>query len=89
MRNIVIAAILAAGFTSSASAVDVDEQTRRCNNEKTSLKNPRHEEGPECLKLRAMLGMPEPTVIKNNYYLQGNQVPSNCRREGNEVNCYY
>lgn len=54
-------------LVSTAIAQDVDEQTRRCRNEKSSLTNPRHQEGPECLKLRAMLNMPEPPVV-NNYY---------------------
>src|SRR3546814_1030990 len=46
--------------TSTARAVDVDEQSRRCDIEKNALRNSSHREGPECLKLRAMLGMPEP-----------------------------
>jgi hypothetical protein len=53
-------------LTTAAVAVDVDEQTRRCNIEKNSLTNPWHKEGAECLKLRSMLNMPEPAVIKKN-----------------------
>jgi hypothetical protein len=51
----------------AALAQDVDEQTRRCSIEKNSMNNPRHKEGSECLRLRAMLNMPEPPVV-NNYY---------------------
>ncbi|HEY9544739.1 MAG TPA: hypothetical protein VIR56_01960 [Solimonas sp.] len=58
--------------TSTARAVDVDEQSRRCDIEKNALRNSSHREGPECLKLRAMLGMPEPPQI-NNYYGDGNR----------------
>src|SRR3546814_11203091 len=58
--------------TSTARAVDVDEQSRRCDIEKNALRNSSHREGPECLKLRAMLRMPEPPQI-NNYYGDGNR----------------
>jgi hypothetical protein len=61
------AALLCLAFSAGALAADVDEQSRRCNMEKNSLTNPSKREGPECLKLRAMLGMPEPTVVKNYY----------------------
>ena len=47
--------------------VSVSEQTRRCDIEKNSLTNKNRREGAECLKLRSMLNMPEPTrVIINN-----------------------
>ncbi|WP_143383706.1 hypothetical protein [Fontimonas thermophila] len=62
-----VLAVLAMTIGGAAHAVDVDEQTRRCNIEKNSLTNPKRKEGAECLKLRAMLGMPEPPVV-NNYY---------------------
>src|SRR3546814_19184223 len=58
--------------TSTARAVDVDEQSRRCDIEKNALRNSSHREGSECLKLRAMLGMPEPPQI-NNYYGYGHR----------------
>lgn len=47
--------------------VSVSEQTRRCDMEKNTLTNKRQREGAECLKLRSMLNMPEPTrIIINN-----------------------
>src|SRR3546814_10841412 len=39
--------------TSTARAVDVDEQSRRCDIEKNALRNSSHREAPECLKLRS------------------------------------
>ncbi|MGH8443831.1 MAG: hypothetical protein ACREVL_01135 [Solimonas sp.] len=59
-------ALLAIVHSATALAADVDEQTRRCRIEKDALKNPGHREGPECLKLRAMLDMPEPPRVYNN-----------------------
>lgn len=48
--------------------VSVSEQTRRCDMEKNSLTNKNGREGAECLKLRSMLNMPEPTrVIIHNH----------------------
>ena len=47
--------------------VSVSEQTRRCDIEKNTITNKNRREGAECLKLRSMLNMPEPTrVIINN-----------------------
>ena len=47
--------------------VTVSEQTRRCDMEKNTITNKKRREGAECLKLRSMLNMPEPTrVIINN-----------------------
>ncbi|WOO32278.1 DUF4124 domain-containing protein [Diaphorobacter limosus] len=47
--------------------VSVSEQTRRCDMEKNTITNKNRREGAECLKLRSMLNMPEPTrVIINN-----------------------
>jgi hypothetical protein len=51
-------------IANTAGAVDINEQTRRCNHEKDSITNPWHKEGAECMKLRSMLNMPEPVVIK-------------------------
>lgn len=50
--------------------VSVSEQTRRCDMEKNTLTNKNRREGAECLKLRSMLNMPEPTkIIINNQNL--------------------
>ncbi len=48
--------------------VSVSEQTRRCDMEKNTITNKKRREGAECLKLRSMLNMPEPTrvIINNN-----------------------
>ena len=47
--------------------VSLSEQTRRCDMEKNTINNKQRREGAECLKLRSMLNMPEPTrVIINN-----------------------
>ena len=47
--------------------VSISEQTRRCDMEKNTLTNKNRREGAECLKLRSMLNMPEPTkIIINN-----------------------
>jgi hypothetical protein len=61
--------VLAFAVLPPAMAVDQEEQSRRCRMEKSSLTNESGREGPECLKLRAMLGMPEPPVV-NIYELR-------------------
>jgi len=64
MRNrLSTLALLSMLFLEAAYAVDIDEQTRRCDIERSSLTNPHHIVGPECRKLRAMLETQEPAVV--------------------------
>ncbi len=92
LLRISVFAVLAMAIMAPATAVDVDEQTRRCRIEKTSLTNPSGREGVECMKLRAMLGLPEPPVV-NVYELRrrGGKAyyDSRTRREVREAEVYY
>ena len=84
--------VLALAVIPAAMAVDQEEQARRCKIEKSSLTNESGREGAECLKLRAMLGLPEPTVV-NIYQLDhrggARYYDSRVKREVKESEVYY
>lgn len=91
MRTVMIVAAVLGLSTVTASAADLEEQQRRCRIEQNSLTRNSNETGPQCLALRAMLGLPEPPQV-NVYNGGGNRFYDQrlgrwCTQHGGSVSC--
>jgi len=94
MKRLALIGLLCSGmFAQSAPAADLEEQQRRCRIEKNSLTRDGSDTGPECLALRAMLGLPEPPQVNiynsgggsNRFYDQ--RIGRWCTHHGGSVSC--